>query len=244
MPPVPAPYFRWRLSPTFLAHLFKAVYQQHHEDLRPALSALIPADGTVIDVGAHAGQFAKLFASIARNGRVVALEPGTYARAILRVALWRNRIDNLLVLPCGAGDAPSVQLLTMPVKRKGSYGFGRSHLGTGGEQAAVQDAVVLTTIDTIVEALALTRLDFLKADIEGWELRMLEGARRSIARHRPAMMLELDPALLARAGDSMAAARRFLDEFGYERAAFVGGRFVRSDDESSEFWLPRDKLGA
>lgn len=239
----PAPFFRWRLSPTLLAHLFKATYQRHHEELRPVLTNLIPADGVVFDVGAHAGQFAKLFASVVRDGLVVALEPGTYARSILHCALWRNDVDNVLVLPCGAGDAPSVQTLNVPIKRKGSYGFGLSHLGASSHQAVARDPVLLTTIDAIVDSLALDRLDLLKADIEGWELRMLHGARRSIQRHRPALMLELDPLFLVRAGDTMTKAIRFLDDLGYGPAKFVAGQFVKTDN-SSELWLPRERLPA
>ena len=128
------------------------------------------------------------------------------------------------------------------MKRKGSYGFGLSHLGPSGHAAVVQDAVLLTTVDAIVESLALERLDFLKADIEGWELRMLHGARQSLARFRPALMLELDAALLPRAGDTLADALRFLGELGYRPAKFANGTFAASDDES-EFWLPREKLG-
>jgi FkbM family methyltransferase len=172
-----------------------------------------------------------------RSGRA----QGTYARAILRVAAWRNRVDNLLIMPCGAGDAPSVQRLSMPVKRKGSYGFGLSHLGPSDHAAVVQDAVLLTTVDAIVESLSLERLDFLKADIEGWELRMLHGARKSLSRFRPALMLELDATLLPRAGDTMIDALGFLAELGYRQAKFVNGRFIASEDES-EFWLPREKL--
>ena len=48
------------------------------------------------------------------------------------------------------------------------------HRGTLGQVA--QEIVALTTLDAVVAALRLDRLDFIKADIEGWEVRLLHGA--------------------------------------------------------------------
>ena len=90
--------YRWRLTPSFVAHLWKAVTQQHHRELLPLLARCVPRDGAVLDVGAHAGQFTKLFARLAANGRVYAIEPGSYARGILRAAIWARRLDNVVAL--------------------------------------------------------------------------------------------------------------------------------------------------
>src|SRR5690242_6265415 len=106
-----APYFSWHVSPTWLAHLFKAVAKQHHRELVPVFARFIPEDGVVLDVGAHAGQFAKIFARLARKGRVFAFEPGTYARSILRLALYLNRARNVAIVPMGLGEAPGLAVM-------------------------------------------------------------------------------------------------------------------------------------
>jgi FkbM family methyltransferase len=41
-----------------------------------------------------------------------------------------------------------------------------------------------------IDSLQLTRIDFMKIDVEGMELEVLAGARASIAKHKPAMMIE------------------------------------------------------
>lgn len=61
-----------RQRASWLARLYKACAQQHHEALRPILAPHVPAVGVVVDIGAHAGQFAKLFARLAPRGRVYA----------------------------------------------------------------------------------------------------------------------------------------------------------------------------
>ena len=90
-------YLTSPLNHAFLAHSFKAAFKQHHKEDLPVLRRVIPRDGVVLDVGAHAGQYTKLFAGIASDGFVLAVEPGSYARTILRVALTFNRLRNVAV---------------------------------------------------------------------------------------------------------------------------------------------------
>ncbi len=188
MKPVRAEAYRWRLSGGFVAHLFKATMQQHHRPLAPTIAQFVPPEAVVFDVGAHAGQYTKLFARAAKAGQVYAFEPGSYARAILRVVVWLHRLGNVAVLPLALGAECGVATLSMPVKRSGSFGFGLSHLGAPQNRwpAIAQELVGLTTIDTVAAALALDRLDLIKADIEGWELSLLRGARKHIAAISPA----------------------------------------------------------
>src|ERR1700757_2482247 len=115
--------YRWRPSGSFLAHLWKATTQQHHRALASAIGQFVPADGIVFDVGAHAGQYTKLFARAARDGRVYAFEPASYARSILRSVVWLHRLSNVAVVPLALGSENGLDTLTIPVKDSGSYGF-------------------------------------------------------------------------------------------------------------------------
>ena len=82
----------------WLAHLYKASFQQHHSELVQLLKPFIPDEAVVVDVGGHAGQFAKLFAKLARGGRVYCFEPSPYALSILRPALKRRNLEQIHVL--------------------------------------------------------------------------------------------------------------------------------------------------
>ncbi|MDO8379702.1 FkbM family methyltransferase [Phenylobacterium sp.] len=186
----------------FLAHLLKASLRQHHRELIPVFQPLIPADGVIVDVGAHAGQFSKLFAKMAPRGRVYAFEPSAYARSILTRALAFNRLSHVKVIPMGLSDAPADLILRTPIKSRGGLGFGIAHFGEDGQDArdTMDQVVPLTTLDAFAQAEGLTRLDFLKADVEGWEVNVLKGGLKTLAKHRPALFLEISDASLARAG--------------------------------------------
>jgi len=239
-----APYFRPRASPTYLAHLFKAIFKQHHKPLIPLFRRVIPDDGVVLDVGAHAGQYAKIFSRLAPRGQVYALEPGSYARSILRVALALNRCRNVAVVPLGLGAHEGTDILTLPVKRPGSYGFGLAHLGPETRfQTVEREVVAISTVDRVAELLDLPRLDFIKADIEGWELQLVRGGARAIRRFRPVMLLELDAQALARAGDDLAGAFTEIAELGYRptRADGMGGLTPVTEPRNGDiWWLPAE----
>ncbi|MDY0009280.1 MAG: FkbM family methyltransferase, partial [Bdellovibrionales bacterium] len=63
--------------------------------------------------------------------------------------------------------------------------------------------------------------DFIKADIEGWELNMLKGAQKTLARYRPAVMIEINDDALVKAGASRQALIDFMQAQGYKAAAEV-----------------------
>ena len=89
--------YRWRLSGSFLGHPFEPTTHQHHRSLAAIIARLVPPAAVVFDVGAHAGQYTKLFARAAPQGRVYAIEPGSYARAIPRGVVWLYGLGNVLV---------------------------------------------------------------------------------------------------------------------------------------------------
>jgi FkbM family methyltransferase len=241
-----APRLSLRARASWCAHLWKAVTQQHHREYRPLFETLVPRDGVVCDVGAHAGQFAKLFARVAPAGRVYAFEPGGYARSILTRVVALHRLRNVEVCPFGLGDRAESATLSVPIKRSGSMGFGLGHIGAEA-RASASEPVALTTLDAFARERGLARLDFIKADIEGWEMRLLAGGAAAIARFRPALMLEVLAAHLARAGDTPADVWRFFAAQRYcaERIEARAGKIelVPAADagEGDFLWRPNER---
>jgi len=202
----------------FLAHLLKASIRQHHREMIPVFSPHIPAQAVVIDVGAHAGQFSKLFARMAPQGRVYAFEPSAYARSILSRSLAFNSLPHVTVIPMGLSDTEAELVLRTPIKARGGLGFGIAHFGEDGQDTrdTMDQVVPLTTLDAFADQEALTRLDFLKADVEGWEVNVLKGGQKTLAKFKPALFLEISDVSLARAGARPADIWDLLRPLGYQ----------------------------
>ncbi len=237
-----------RLSRT--AHLWKALTQQHHRDWLPLLRRLVPPDATVIDVGAHAGQFTKLFARhLVPRGRVVAIEPGAYALGILRPVLRWHRLRNVALVEAALGAEAGRATLSVPTKAGGQMRFGLASLGAlkiGGKMAGMaSEGVAVERLDDLVERLGLSRVALVKIDVEGFEMQALKGAARLLAEQRPLLVLELMDGHLARAGDSLAGALESLRAAGYRPYLRDGAAGLRAaaPDETPADWifLPQER---
>ena len=235
-PPLP----RGRARLTYWAHLFKALARQHHTELIPILRPILPPDGIVFDVGAHAGQMAKLFALMAPKGHVYAFEPGAYALSILRPMVRLRGKGRISIDPIAFGAKPGTLTLSTPIKKSGSLGFGLSHLGQGGEGDNVfRHEVAVETVDRYVAAKGLTRLDLIKADIEGWEMQLLLGATETLAKLRPVVFLEAVDFYLARAGDSRAGLWAFMRDRDYRPYRLEAGLPPFDPEEDGDVvWVP------
>jgi len=122
------------------------------------------------------------------------------------------------VIPYGLGSISSDEILNLPIKKSGSLGYGLAHIGDDrniDSRQTVEEKIIIETLDNVLSNLSITKVDFIKIDIEGWELRALYGARRCIETCHPVLMLEVNEKYLNRAGDSTANLWAFLCEFNY-----------------------------
>jgi FkbM family methyltransferase len=232
----------WRAKGSYIAHAFKAAFKQHHKWMNPIFSPMLDEESVIFDIGGHSGQYAKLLARLAKRGRVYSFEPSGYSRSILNFAIKINGFENIEVIPRGLGDAPGMLTLTTPIKSYGTFKYGLAHLGDeANNDAGHHEEVALTTIDDFAAEAGLKRLDFIKMDVEGWELRILLGGAETIQRYRPTMMIELVGQQLVRAGDSLEEAWALLQSWGYHQETFIDAHTLKPSEtplEGDSFWLP------
>ena len=146
------------------------------------------------------------------------------------------------MVPKGLGDGPGNLTLTTPINPQGTFRYGIAHMGGMGKDGqAYHEEVAVTTIDHFAAEEGLRRLDFTKMDVEGWEMRILEGGAATIECFRPMMLIELVDQQLARVGDSVEAAWELLDSWGYHPAVCSDGKTLTPREmplEGDNFWLP------
>ena len=141
-----------------------------------------PGD-VVLDAGANIGVFTRK-ALWAGASKVIAIEPGPENLECLRRNFAAEIADGRVVLyPKGIWDKDDV--LKLQVDPANSA---RDTFVTPIEGAQFIEAP-LTTVDKMVVELRLTKVDFIKMDIEGAERKAIMGARNTIAKFRPRMAL-------------------------------------------------------
>lgn len=162
----------------------------------PVLRALRPhvSPGAVcIDAGANIGLYTLAMSSLASDGRVHAFEPSPTAFGHLQENLQVNRVTNVDASPCALGDRTgTVQFHDFSFFSAGSFAADDTSLLTSESYGSSVSETPVTTIDSVVAEHGLPRVDFLKIDVEGAELSVLDGAADMLAAHHPTVILEFN----------------------------------------------------
>ena len=84
-------------------------------------------------------------------------------------------------------------------------GYGLAHISDQPHRLSrsIVEPVAVVTLDSLVERIKPTRIDFIKADIEGHEAHMIAGATTTLRTFRPVILMEHDGTFLERAGTSL-----------------------------------------
>jgi len=151
----------------------------------------IAPDAVVWDIGTNLGLFAFPAALKVRLGRVYAFEPDVDLAANLARGLRLPRNRGLLITPLCLAVSDADGTATFEVS-KFSRAMNRL-AGVGGWNdasivAQERRSVPTLRIDTL--ATSLEPPSVIKIDVEGAELRVLEGGRATIAAHRPVLLIE------------------------------------------------------
>jgi FkbM family methyltransferase len=195
-----------------------------------AVHRLIRPGAVCLDVGAAYGLYTWLLADLAGpTGHVHAFEPQPGLAAFLRISRWALRASNVTVHQLGIDDTPGLGWLArpsrglLPVPGRAFLGREAGGLGSNREFGRHHAIVTpLTSLDAFVADQSPARLDFVKADIEGAEGRLLSGATHTLRTLRPILLLELENRHLARFNTDIGAIRGRLSELGYVARYFTG----------------------
>ena len=156
-----------------------------------AIVDTLPADAVIVDGGANVGFFTVPVAhrTQGRSTKIISFEPQRQLFQALGGSLALNGYDHVYLHNCGLGAEPGIAQLPA-VNYSEVQDFGTVSLTdetTVDEDGWMNNRVVdITSID----AMALTRLDFFKLDVEGYEVPALTGALGTIKQHRPWIWVE------------------------------------------------------
>jgi FkbM family methyltransferase len=160
---------------------------------------------TVYDVGAFQGLLTLFFASRAKA--VVCFEPNTQNRKRLMENLMLNGIKNVEVRKVGVGSRHETRKMVWnPLIAGGASVDGKTveELLRSGVGTVVEEISIVTLDEEIPQA-NLPAPDFIKIDIEGWEIEALRGARNTLELYKPTLFLEMH-------GETMREKRRKVAE--------------------------------
>lgn len=173
----------------------------------PLISKYTKPGTAAIDVGAHSGYFTLCLSdAVARDGKVLAFEASPLIFKELLENIELNQLTNVEANNRAVSDRTELIDFYLAPTWKSEISSMRSAEGT----------------KTTIEAVALDNVipdtrpvSFVKIDVEGAEMKVLEGMRGIIQRDKPVMVIEISDRWLKELGSSSRAVFDFLHDFGY-----------------------------
>ncbi|HEF5151448.1 FkbM family methyltransferase [Burkholderia multivorans] len=160
-----------------------ALYGEWSEPEPFLFAQMIREGDTVVEAGANLGSHTVMLSrAVGESGTVFAFEPQRHTFQLLCGNLALNERLNVRAYQYAIGDAEGVVEFPL-VDPRAPNNFGASSLLHPAPRA---ESVPLRTIDS----LRLTRLDFVKADVEGFEMNVIRGARETLRALRPIVYVE------------------------------------------------------
>lgn len=183
-----------------------------------------------VDVGAEYGLYTVTLAAITGpTGRVVAVEPHPSLSRWLNLVTRTLRIESVTHVEAALSDRPGSTELSvprrnfLPVHGRGYVLSGASNDGPNSEfQSSRHSTVRMETLDEMCRSNRLDDVHFVKADVEGAELAVLQGGLGVLRRSRPTVLLEIEQRHLDRYDRTVDDILDLLGTEGYSMHSWTG----------------------
>jgi FkbM family methyltransferase len=208
---------QWRFDPEIWDSTLGAARRVSHESAEiDAVCKLLGPSSVVVDIGANVGTFA-LPVTQATKARVIAVEPVSSTFSLLTDNVRRNGAgDSITTVQSALGDVAGEVVMTTGAQSANYVLTGQTDPRAGEERVPV------ITLDGLLAE--ESRVDLIKVDVEGLELDVMRGARRTLAHHAPAVLLEIESRWTTRSGYRPEELFAFMADagYGYETLAAEG----------------------
>ncbi len=209
----------------------------HHLQELLYLDKQLKKNMVFVDVGANQGEFALFAAMKLTEGKVLAFEPVTKNRELLKENIKLNALKNLGVFNYGLSDKKGSFPIYTSTDASTFHGIheGLSTLFKSGGRNEVEENISLEVFDDCFNAEEQV-ISFIKIDVEGAELFALKGMHSFLEKYHPEILIEINEETFNAAGYNTADVLHYLESFGYKPFKIYRGRLKSIDRTALSAW--------
>jgi FkbM family methyltransferase len=124
------------------------------------------------------------------SGRVIAFEPFpiNYDRLVKNIRLNAAPVEPVL---CALGDAAETRSIRFREQAGDVKSINYGGLRIPNDTLDGNLNIQIHSLDEIIPQYGATKISFIKIDVERWEVKVLRGAKQTIGKHRPTILVEI-----------------------------------------------------
>jgi FkbM family methyltransferase len=190
---------------------FRILFGTFEREETKYLKKVLHADDVCLDIGANIGFYTLLFSSM--SSKVISFEPLSLNCSLLNQTIALNNIDNIQLIQAVVSNVNG----TVAFNETTQSGYSSVSYGGSSSITNRQQSV-------IVDEMAIEKLDVVKIDVEGYELKVLQSMLSTLQRTKPRIiMVELVEEYLLRFGDCISDVLELLEGIGYQPKVLSAG---------------------
>jgi FkbM family methyltransferase len=168
----------------------REIGEEFEPDNIAILKVLCDEDSRVLDVGANIGMTALAFSQICPRGQIAAIEPVPRTFRYLQRNVAEAGARNLKIFNFALGSSAGTALMQGHPSNFACSFVADKYTIPADDHFSYE--VPVKRLDDTFSELSLDRLDFLKVDVEGFELEVFSGAQEILNAYKPIVFLEMN----------------------------------------------------
>ncbi len=218
------------------------------------LPYFLSKDAESIDIGANYAYYS--IAMGQQSKKVYAYEPIPFTHKVCAMLIKHYKLKNVELYPYGVGEINEIKTFSVPVVDFGGISAGQAHMADRNNELEGKEkhyqfnknelhkCTVVSLDSSITDA---SNISFVKMDIEGAEYFALKGMKNLIEKHKPAILIEINPFFLDGFGIKETDLRDFIATAGYKTFVYNAATkkleaFANPYFESNYILIHSDKI--
>jgi len=168
-----------------------SIFKSHEPLNTKILSKMLKKGMTCLDIGGNIGYYVLLERQlIGSEGKIIAIEPLQRNFDYLKKNIELQNVTNISTYRFACGDKNGKVPFIIDRESNGSWIIPDGMKNPDPSRGTITE-VPLRILDEFVEELGLERVDFVRMDVEGYEIHILKGLKKTLEKFKPIISFEL-----------------------------------------------------
>lgn len=220
----------------FLKYKDPSTFVKRFSEFYEPEMALIPGilhnPQVIIDIGANYGPYSFFLSKIYPNSKIFAFEPATRSYNIFKRIIKRFNLTNVIPIKKGLGVKEEKKEIVMPLQYTILAYISDKKIPKKKEDQTEQ--IEIATLDNFVKRNKIKKIDFIKCDVEGFELNVFKGAKNVLKKHRPIVFVEIEERHTKKYQVKPQEVMEFFKKFGYSCYSAKNNNIQRTNNIKKE----------